>query len=337
MLENGLPAPQREPDRPVRRDLAADVPLGDADDGAAAKQRPVRLVDPAVGRVGARERDHLLHQPADDRLEAEVAREHVRRLDQRLLAAQPLRVLAQEPRRVDGQPELAGDGLGQRHLAGEPASGLVAVEAEDADDPVEDDDGRGEGGARAEVEERLPVAEGRVGDLLGGLRIVHVTVRRSRAARFKAGSLGATSSTDSTPGAFHSARTGIGSPSSPSRMNERETPTAFAVSSTATRRTVSRSSSERTRRPISAISRSRSTAARSASFERAPPRASAASLASPCTRASSAFVKFRRLVRVAATRTPTTSPSEKSGTKAALFAPLVSASVRLTFGSVRTS
>ena len=85
------------------------------------------------------------------------------------------------------------------------------------------------------------------------------TVRRSRAARLSAGSLGATSSTDSTPGAFHSARIGIGSPSSPSRMKQRETPTAFAVSSTATRRTVSRSSSERTRRPISAISRSRST------------------------------------------------------------------------------
>ena len=158
------------------------------------------------------------------------------------------------------------------------------------------------------------------------------TVRRSRAARFMAGSSGAASPTGPMPGAFHSARTGIGSPSPPSLTKQRVTPSAFAVSSTATCRTSVRSSSERTRLPISATRRSRSSAARSASPERALPSASAASPARPCTSSSSGPEKSRCSPVLTAMRTPTTSPSEKSGTKAALFAPTVSASERFTLG-----
>ena len=47
------------------------------------------------------------------------------------------------------------------------------------------------------------------------------TVRRSRAARFRTGRLGASPPTGAVPGATHSASTGIGSPASPRRMKAR--------------------------------------------------------------------------------------------------------------------
>ena len=122
--ERGAARPERAPDRPLGRDLPADVPFRDAHDGAAPQELAVRLEDPAVRGVGADEGDDLLDEARDDGLEMEVAREHLGGLDQRLLLAQPLLVLTQEPGRVDGQAQLAGHGLGQGDLACFPGCGL---------------------------------------------------------------------------------------------------------------------------------------------------------------------------------------------------------------------
>ena len=124
MGEDALPRLQRAPDRPFGRNLAADVPLREADDCPAAEERAIGLEDPAVRGLGTGERDHLLDEPVDDGLEPEVAREDLRGLDQRLLAPQALLVLAEEPSRVNREAELSGDRLGKRDLAGEPARRL---------------------------------------------------------------------------------------------------------------------------------------------------------------------------------------------------------------------
>ena len=108
------------------------------------------------------------------------------------------------------------------------------------------------------------------------------------------------------------------------------TPTATPVSSTATRRTASRSSSERTLRPIEATSRSRSSASASASAERVRSSASAASAASAWRSESSSPSNSFGARVVARTSTAGTLSSETSGTKTALFAPTFSASRRLT-------
>ncbi len=173
MREDGLAGLERLSDRPLRRNLAPDVPLGDADDRPTAEERAVRFEDPAVGGVGAGERDHFLDEAAADGFEAEVAGQDLRGLDQGLLAPQALLVLAQEPRRVDGEPELPGDRLGERDLARAPPRRLSSVKAEDPEHAVEDEDGGRERGASSQVDERLPVAELRVRDLFGGLGVVH--------------------------------------------------------------------------------------------------------------------------------------------------------------------
>ena len=163
--EDGAARLERLADRALGRNLAADVPLGDADDGPAAEEVAVGLEDPAVRGVGAGERHHLLDQTTDDGLEPEVAGQDLRRFDQRRLPAQPLLVLAQEARRVDGEAELPRHRLGERDLLREPARGLAPVEAEHADDPVEHDDRGGEHAAGPELEQQLAAAQAGVLEL----------------------------------------------------------------------------------------------------------------------------------------------------------------------------
>ena len=164
MGEHGAARLERAPDRPLGRDLPPDVPLGDADDCPAPQQLPVGLEDPAIGRIGAGERDDLLDEAADDGLEMQVAGENLRGLDQRLLLAEALLVLAQEPRRVDGEPDLPRHGLRQRDLACLPGHRLGTVEAENPDQAVEEEDRRGQRRPRPEVEQGLRAPERRVAE-----------------------------------------------------------------------------------------------------------------------------------------------------------------------------
>ena len=75
---------------------------------------------------------------------------------------------------MDGEAELPRNRLGERDLSREPARGLGPVQAEHADDPVEDDDRGGDDAARPEVEERLATAEARVLELRCRLDVGHV-------------------------------------------------------------------------------------------------------------------------------------------------------------------
>jgi hypothetical protein len=60
---------------------------------------------------------------------------------------------------VDGEAELAGDGLGQGDLACLPGPDLAPVQAEHADHAVEDEDRRGDGGERSQGEEGVGAPE----------------------------------------------------------------------------------------------------------------------------------------------------------------------------------
>ncbi len=157
--EHGAAGLECAPDRPLRWDLPPDIPLRDADHRAASQQLAVGLQDPAVRRIGADERHDLLHQPVDDRLEVQVARQHLGRLDQRLLLPEALLVLAEQPGGMDGEAELAGDGLGERDLACLPGPDLAPVQAEHPDHAVEDEDRRGDGGKRTQGEEGVRASE----------------------------------------------------------------------------------------------------------------------------------------------------------------------------------
>ena len=177
--QDRAPRLERPADRALRRDLAADVPFRDAHDGAAAEQLAVGLEDPAVRGVGADERHDLLHEASDDRLEVQVAREHLGGLDERLLLPEALLVLAQQAGGVDGEAQLPGHGLGQRDLAGLPGPDLPAVQAEDPDHAVEDEDRRGDGRARSQGKEGVRAPEG--GVLAELARRLHVGDRHGAA------------------------------------------------------------------------------------------------------------------------------------------------------------
>src|ERR671923_1229677 len=146
-------------ERSLRRNLPADVALGDAGDGVAAEE-PARVVeDPAIGSVGAEELDQLVDETLDHCLEAQITREHLRSLEKRgLLLDAPL-VLAQEARCMDREPDLSRHGLRERHLARAPLAGLGAMEAEDTHHAVEDEDRRGGHRTGAEIGRRVPPAE----------------------------------------------------------------------------------------------------------------------------------------------------------------------------------
>ncbi len=88
--------------------------LGQAEDRAAAERVRPRLEHPAVGRVRLEEAHDLVDQPPEDRLEPKVRRDHLRRLEERLLQAEPALVVAQQARRMNRETDLAGDRLGER-------------------------------------------------------------------------------------------------------------------------------------------------------------------------------------------------------------------------------
>ena len=149
-------------------DLAADVPFRHAQHGLAAKHHPALVEDPAVGGVGAEQLDDLGDEALDDRGEAEVRGEHLAGLEQRGLLLQAALVLLQQLGGVDSEPDLARDRLCDRDVVRAPGRRLGAVEGEDADHPVEDEDRRRDHGARPELDQRLPPTEARVVELRRG-------------------------------------------------------------------------------------------------------------------------------------------------------------------------
>ena len=125
--------------RPQRsaRELEADEVRVEPVDGGAAEERVVRVVEVAVGRVRVEQLRHLVHEPLEDGLEPELARHDLGRLEERRLLFEALRVLVEQLRGVDRDPEFARNGLGERDLGIRPRARLRAVEPEDADHPVE--------------------------------------------------------------------------------------------------------------------------------------------------------------------------------------------------------
>ena len=133
-------------------------------DGRAAEERIVRVVEVAVGRVRIEQLRHLVHEPLEDGLEPELARHDLGRLEERGLLFEALRVLVEQLRGVDRNPEFARNGLGERDLGIRPRARLRAVEPEDPDHPVEHEDRRREDCAAVELLQSLDPAECRIGE-----------------------------------------------------------------------------------------------------------------------------------------------------------------------------
>ena len=142
----------------------------------AAEHFPLLVEQEAVDRLGLQQPGHLVHQPLEHRVELELAGHRLGGLQQRRLLAEPAFVLVQQPRRVQRQAELAGDGLGQAHVARRPRPRLAPMQREHADHAVEDDHRRGEHGARAEPRQALDAAQGRIAE---PGRVEHVGDRNS--------------------------------------------------------------------------------------------------------------------------------------------------------------
>ena len=305
-------------------------------DGCAPQHRVLVVVEVAVGGVRVEQLGHLDDEPLEHGLEPQLARDDLGGIEQCRLLLESLLVLLEQLRRVKRDRDLTGHGLGQRDSASGQAR-FGPVEPEDADHPVEDEDRSREHGERVEVEHALDSSE--LGVLQSGLRAYVADGDRSplagREIRDRKPVVRGADRDEAS--ASHSARIGIGPPGSPSRRKQRLTPMALPVSSTATRRTASRSSSDRTLRPIDATRRSRSSASASALADRARSNASAVSAARAWSSASSSPVKTLRSRVVASTSTARTFSSETSGTKTALFAPTFSASRRLTRGEAAAS
>ena len=157
-----------------RGDPAADLRLGEPDDRPTDQLTPVRRERPAVGCVAVHQRTHLVDEPVDHDVDAEIARQRLAGLEKRLLLGEPAIALVEEPARIDGDRGLQSNGLGERDLGSCPASRLCPVEAQHPDHPIERDDRGRQHGADAPLRQLADVAEGRVVQL-GGLK--HVTHR----------------------------------------------------------------------------------------------------------------------------------------------------------------
>ena len=89
-------------DRAGGRDPAADLRVGQPDARRGTRSSyPPGQQRPAVGSVAVHERAHLVDEPVDHDVDAEVARQGLARLEQRLLLGEPAVALAEQPARVD--------------------------------------------------------------------------------------------------------------------------------------------------------------------------------------------------------------------------------------------
>ena len=149
----------------VRGELEADHLVRQAVDGSAPENPALRLEQVAVDRLGAEQARHLVHEALEDGVQLELARDHLRRLEQRALLAEPPFVLFQEAGRMDRESDLVRHRLGHGDVALRPRTRFRPVHAEHADHPVEDDHRRRQDCPRAESIQRLAAAEERVVEL----------------------------------------------------------------------------------------------------------------------------------------------------------------------------
>jgi hypothetical protein len=161
-LQNRPPGLDDRPERAFGPNLTTDVPLGDTRHRPATEEPPPLVEDPAVGGVGAEKLDQLVDQALDDSLEAQVGCQHLSGLQERRLLLDAARVLLQELRRVQGKPDLACDGLGERDVAERPCARFGTMQPEHADHAVEHKDRSREHGPSTQLDHRPAPAQGRV-------------------------------------------------------------------------------------------------------------------------------------------------------------------------------
>ena len=140
-------------------------------DRGAPQDSALGVEQVAVDGLGAKQPGNLVDQALEDGVQLQLARDHLRGLEQRALLAEPALVLLQQPGRVDCEPDLVRDGFGDRDVSVGPRARSGVVQAKHADHPVEDDHRRREDGARAEPVQDLAPAEERVFELR---RVAHV-------------------------------------------------------------------------------------------------------------------------------------------------------------------
>ena len=143
----------------VGGELEADEVGGKTVDGGAAERAARRVEQVAVGGVDLEQLRHLVDEELEDCVELELASERLRGLQEAGLLLDPPLVLRQEARRVQRERRLAGHRLRHRHLGLRPGTGDRAVEAEDADRLVEDDDRGREHRGRTELPQPVAAAE----------------------------------------------------------------------------------------------------------------------------------------------------------------------------------
>ena len=157
--QHRLAGGDRVADRAGNRNRAADLLLGEPEHGAADELGAAGEERPAVGRVGVHERAELLDESLDHRVEAQVARERLAGLQERLLLGQPAVAVTEQPGGIERDRCLAGDGLGERDLRRAPVAHERAVKGEHAEEPVLRDDRRRQHGADTVLGEPADAAE----------------------------------------------------------------------------------------------------------------------------------------------------------------------------------
>ncbi len=171
--DHGLAGAQRLSGDAARgRELEADQLARESVDGLAPQDLAVGIEDEAVRRVRLEQGGDLRDQALEDGVQLQVAGEHPGGVEERALPREPLPVLAQETGDVDSYGNLAGDGLGERDLVVRPRPRLAAMEREDADQLVEDDDRRREDGTAAEPTHRVTAPERPVVELRRSVDVV---------------------------------------------------------------------------------------------------------------------------------------------------------------------
>ena len=101
----------------VGSELEADEARVEAVDGGAAQHPAVAVEQVAVGGVGAQELRHLVDEALQHRVELELARHDLRRVQQRALLFEPATVFREQARRLQGETDLARHGADEEALA----------------------------------------------------------------------------------------------------------------------------------------------------------------------------------------------------------------------------
>ena len=103
---------------PLARRLEADQRFVEAVDGHAPDHAAIGVVQVAVCGIRVEQFPHLGDEPLQNRVQTQLGGDDLRGLDQRREVIEPYLALPQEPRGVHGEPDLAGDRLGQLDLLG---------------------------------------------------------------------------------------------------------------------------------------------------------------------------------------------------------------------------